>query len=259
MAHLTPRSQADGPASPARLKLVDPDLLDRWTRENGQVDLADDIDRMAVDADLVLDMSLEGFAGPVWGAFANELARYALAVLRSWMSTGVIYKQCADKGRWIASLGRSFTPDEIDGLADTAVVEALNFFRDRVLMTHRWDPAKGASLRTFFIGQCILRFPAVYRRFRTELNDHPGLLVDDHTLLDSASQSAEQPDRRVVAGVEALRLLKSIKNPKARMALLMSADGWPQADIAEHLGVTEKAVERMIAYAREQIRQKGIA
>lgn len=259
MAHLTPRNQADGPVSPARLKLVDSDLLDRWAREHGHVELAEGIDRVAVDADLVLDMSLEGFAGPVWTAFANELARYGLAVLGSWMATGVIYKQCAEKGRRIGSLGRPFSEEEIVDLANLTVAEAIAFFKDRVLKRHRWDPAKGASLRTYFIGQCVLRYPAVYRRFRTGLQNQSPLLRDDESAPDPAGPAWEQPEHRVITGAEAARHLKVVKNPKARTALLLTAEGWTQAEIAVHLNVSEKSVERMISYARHQVRQKAAA
>ena len=95
---------------------------------------AKNIDRLAGDAALVMDMALERYAGPVWEMFANEFAKYAFDVLCSWMGTGKIYAECARKGRPIERLGRPFPDEEAEGLAADTVAEALSYFRTEVLM-----------------------------------------------------------------------------------------------------------------------------
>lgn len=52
--------------------------------------------------------------------------------------------------------------DTIMGLARETAAAALHFFRFKVLMKGKWDAAKGASLATFFVGQCRLQFANVY-------------------------------------------------------------------------------------------------
>jgi DNA-directed RNA polymerase specialized sigma24 family protein len=41
--------------------------------------------------------------------------------------------------------------------------------------------------------------------------------------------------------------------------LIMVAADLPHEEIADRLGVTEKSVERMVAYHRERMRKKGFA
>jgi len=49
---------------------------------------------------------------------------------------------------------RDFEPDEVEELTYETVSKALFHFRRDVLMKHAWDYRKGATLRTFFVGQC---------------------------------------------------------------------------------------------------------
>ncbi len=57
-------------------------------------------------------------------------------------------------------------------MAGEVVTVALAPFRDEVLLPGLWDPAKGASLTTYFVGQCILRFPNVYRSWLAHLEEY---------------------------------------------------------------------------------------
>jgi hypothetical protein len=41
------------------------------------------------------------------------------------------------------------------------------------LLANRWDPKKGASIKTFFIGQCLIRFVNVYNRWRDNDRRNP--------------------------------------------------------------------------------------
>lgn len=254
-----PEGRPGHPGAPARLQLEDQQLYDEWCRGAVSVDLSDQVDRLAVDVELVMDMGLEGFDGPVWTQFANELAKYGVAVIRSWIGSGKIYGHCAEKGRPVKPLGRPFAEDEIEGLADETVAEALHHFRDRVLMKHKWDGQRGASLRTYFIGQCVLRFPNIYRAFRRDVVEHGHEPTDDLEPLTRLGDMRPGPERHVVPHVTAVEALASVKNPKVRRAMVMTAEGWPQSDIAEVLGVTEKAVERMLANERTRLERRGIA
>jgi hypothetical protein len=111
-------------------------------------------------------MALEfsGFAARQWHPVATEFARYGLGVLGAWIAKGTVY------GRVRARWGYGVPPppvewldeDAIETLATETVLVALDKFRIEVLMRHRWDPAKGATLKTFFIGQCLFRFANVY-------------------------------------------------------------------------------------------------
>lgn len=129
-------------------------------------DLADRIDRLAADGDLVLTLQLHGYVGPKWDYVATELARYGIAVISGWMRRNLILARCRERGSGgLQDLGRPFDADEIEEMAGETVGKALYHFRRDVLMRHRWSPSGGASLRTFFIGQCLMRFANIYRRW----------------------------------------------------------------------------------------------
>jgi hypothetical protein len=254
-----PESTPGQPGAPARVQLEDDDLYEEWCREAGARELAESIDRMAADVELVTDMALEGYDGPVWRQFANELAKYGVAVFRSWIATGSIYRHCADKGWPVKRLSRSFDEDEVEGLADETVTEALHHFRGGVLMKHKWDSRRGATLRTYFIGQCLIRFPNVYNAFRRDVIRYEHEPTDELEPLIRLSDLSPAPERHVVPHVISVNALESVKSPKVRKVMLMTAEGWMQADIATELGTTEKAVERMLANERDRLRGRGIA
>lgn len=124
--------------------------------------------RLAVleaDKELVHRLMLRSYAGREWQAFARALAEYGLQVVGAWVKSGKIFAECAKKGfGGLDALSR--THEDIHDLTSETVAMALVAFRDRVLVPGVWDPTRGASLKTFFIGQCVLQFPNVYRAWR---------------------------------------------------------------------------------------------
>ncbi|MBM7508529.1 DNA-directed RNA polymerase specialized sigma24 family protein [Nocardioides salarius] len=52
--------------------------------------------------------------------------------------------------------------------------------------------------------------------------------------------------------------MAEITDPRVRKAMFMTAEGYTQPDIARVLGVSTKAVERMLARAREGLQRKGL-
>jgi hypothetical protein len=53
----------------------------------------------------------------------------------------------------------------------------------RDLDEEEWDHRRGATLRTYFIGQCLIRFPNIYRRWLAGENRNRNLVTDDADLL----------------------------------------------------------------------------
>lgn len=230
-----------------------------WLDEAGHDDLADNVDRLQGDVDLVTSLALQKYEGDLWDFFSNELAKYGFAVIKSWIATKVIYERCRQKGWGLKRLDRDFTQDEIDGLAGETVAKALFHFKRDVLMQRRWDPTKGASLRTFFVGQCLLRFLNIHRDFLDEVEaDRRNGYTDDDDELDYYSEKATPVDRQVIASIVASKAMSEIEDPRVRKAMHMTADGYPQTDIARVLGVSVKAVERMLANERERLRKRGV-
>lgn len=219
---------------------------------------ADRVDRLLGDAELVARLQWAGFAGPDYDRFAEELARYGLAVLTSWMFHRTIFEKVKQRGfGGLPALPDSdWDSDDRQQLAADTVVLALSRFRDRVLVPHKWDHTRGATLKTFFIGQCLMCFANFYRSWHKSR-------VEDEQRLRPLPENADQwlaRDRRVAHDVvlsDELRLGLQQLDERTRVVLYLTALGYQQQEIAVKLGCTAKAVEMIIRRHRNRLEQQG--
>lgn len=137
---------------------ADPELSD-WL-EGPELEAANQrLARLKADEDLVFELQLSDYDDAVWDPIAEEFARYGLAVLKAWMRNGTIL------GR-VRSQTRNGLPAPHEGwltdhevrhdLAVDVVMDALDHFLDDVLKQNRWDSQRGSSLKTYFVGQCLI-------------------------------------------------------------------------------------------------------
>jgi DNA-directed RNA polymerase specialized sigma24 family protein len=259
---MAPPPESEPEQSGASGEPIEPDesVPQAWLIEAGQTDLADSVDRLAGDVILNTDLALQGYKGPLWDYFSNELAKYGYAVIVSWIGRKMIFDRCKSKGYGgLPVMDRFFTDDENAELTNETVAKALAHFRTDVLMKRKWDHRRGATLRTYFIGQCLIRFPNIYRRWLAGENRNRYLITQDDGLIDAFAGSSKGPESQAVAGVIATEALSTVKDPRVHDAMHLRAADWTHAEIAELLGVTEKAVERMLANERARLRKRGIA
>jgi hypothetical protein len=124
--------------------------------------------RLKADSDLVARLMFAGYQGKDWDVVASRLVAYALRVLMAWIVDGSVALKCRLKG-WNGPWdGRCRDRQVARDLATDVVVTALEKFRTEVLIPGKWQPERGASLSTFFIGQCLLRWANVYRSWRRQ-------------------------------------------------------------------------------------------
>lgn len=227
-----------------------------WLLDPAHHQLAREVDRLEGDVEVVTLLALGGYEGPDWDFFAEVLARYGMAVLGAWMHTGKIFARSKQKGYPLPALGRAFTRDEIEELSGETVAKALEHFRSDVLMKNRWDSRKGATLRTFFIGQCLIRYANIYRAFRNnEVRARRATRTEDFEfLIDVLGASGEDVSALVADRGVIEEALRQVRDPRVVAAMHMKARDLPNGTIANTLGVTPKAVERMLS--NEQGRQK---
>ncbi|PVW02984.1 RNA polymerase sigma factor [Microbacterium sp. Gd 4-13] len=223
-------------------------------------------DRLAGDRDLAAALQASGYRGRNYELFANEIAKYGWAVIRAWIYKGQIRGEVKRKGFGALEPEprHGSMIEDAESLADETVVLALSGFRDKVLVPGKWDPSKGASLRTFFVGQCLLQFSNVYKRWRREeLRSYAepqapppaAAWADD---FEESPSTPAAPDASEAAHIkdELRRAFGSIKDERVRSAFYLSVThGFTHAEIGEKLGMTAKAVESAIARARQQVRE----
>lgn len=248
-------------AHPARLdawlQLADVSLASEYDHTSE----AKSVDRLAADLDLINALALRGFCGPDYDYFAGELAKYGMAVIGGWLHRRVIFKKVQERGFGglpTPPVGALDDPEIIAELTNETVAKALFHFRRDVLLRRRWDSTRGASIRTYFVGQCLLRFANIYREWWRKEARH-GPIVDHYDAVNMADSRIDGPEWTAIARSDIRSGLERATNNYVRAALVMIAADLPQQVIADHLGVTKKTVERMVAYHHERMRKRGIA
>jgi hypothetical protein len=183
------------------------------------------------------------YEGHEWRRFREALAQYGVAVLKKWILSGQIFKECATKGFGAIRRRRRNDEDEALGIAGETVARAMVFFRERVLVRGVWDPSRGASVRTYFVGACVLHFPNVYDLLQGGERLDPVLVREDDTgsLLSSIAdvRGAFRPHQRA----EVVRAFDDLPDDEARFMVLRRAEGYTDGEIAQMLKTTRKAVE----------------
>lgn len=244
-AHLQPDDTAD----------VEGWLIDaEFDRENEL------LQRLGGDEELLLKLQLSGFADRDWNPVAQEFARYGLAVITSWIRKRSVYQKVKRRTGYGLPTLDDWPSDEhaLNDIAEDTVVEALGYFKNSVLMAGKWDPTKGASLRTYFIGQCLFKFANCYRKhYDAEiLRRSTEYIADDETLAIFAA-SIRGIEDSVVTRSEVREALASVTTTHAKIALMLYAQGYKHREIADRLGIVggAKAVENMITYQKKLVRK----
>lgn len=224
--------------------------------DNGPLPADDALDRMLGDTDLLYRLQYSGYAPQDWQPAAAEFARYGHSVMIGWLRSSRIFAEVFHKTRLDLTRPDSpFDDDAIQTLATDTVIAALDAFLEEVLKKHRWDPARGASLKTFFIGQCCLQFSNVYKSWR-RAERRLGRMHRASELLEikRLNPDAANADFPVLRRDEVAEAMGLLSNDVARQAFSMQALGYTHIEIADRLGLADdKAVENLLGYQRRLI------
>ena len=201
--------------------------------------------RLQADAALLERLAAEDFKGPGWDRFVGVLAEYGCSVLTAWTVTGAIDAYVVRHARIrIEKPPVEITQEDAEDLAAETVADALGRFRDRVLSVGRWDPRRGASLATYWIGYCILRFPDVYRRWLTAQSRwHRALQNADGDRTYRFKPAPADPAQQFVLGEEVAEALASVSVEATRQILQLKTAGYSHEEIAELVGCSVKSIE----------------
>lgn len=209
---------------------------------------AERFDRLAGDRALLDRLMWAGYAGREWMSFTRALAEYGVAVVAKWIRSGRIFVECAKKAR-VVRRRRGRDGHEVSSIAGETVTHALHYFRDHVLVPGRWDASKGASLRTYFIGACVLYFPQAYSR---SVGDER-LTSDRHVDVDNVDLghhgiTTSNPELRS----QVTSYLRRIGEPTTVDIVELSAAGYGHDEIGELVGFSGKAIESRLARLRKK-------
>ncbi|GIG60616.1 hypothetical protein Lfu02_49880 [Longispora fulva] len=199
-----------------------------------------DAGRRMADAELAMRIRTHGVEGLDYQVFAAEAARYGIAVFRVWLATGHAYRLAALRNRSVTRPKRPLDPDDLISLAGLIVAEGLKYFTRSALTGGGWNPDGGASLKTYFIGACLLRFKDAHEAWKPEPPAGPDLdLLPAHLHPTCADPADEVVVARMVWDAWELH------PPQTRRILLLHAAGLTHREIAEEIGhgLTEDAVE----------------
>lgn len=245
---------------PDNREVSDQGLVNSWLDDDA-LELADEHERrlrLQGDEELLLALQLHEFTGRHWDRFIRELARYGVGVLRSWIQRGTIYgKVKALTGYGVGRIEGWPDREAAEDLANDTVVAALKYFRDKVLINHRWQSSGGASLSTFFIGQCLYQFANIYRSaLREELDRIEQACTPMAELPEEGFDIIRGIEETIVARDSVAEALAELSTERARRAVVLKEMGFSYREIAEELGLSDaKSVENLIGYQCSRIRR----
>jgi DNA-directed RNA polymerase specialized sigma24 family protein len=209
-------------------------------------------EQLAADARLVELLRDSGFQGPLWEKFRTHLASYGCSVLRGWVESGQIFKECASHGLSISPRAWPPTSEEADDLVTMTVAKALARFQTRTLA--QWNPEGGRSLATWFVGSCLFDFPNVWRSWQRTLHPCRREVSVDPCRLGEMPEATilivEGPEETVLAE----RLLACMPEKEDRQIILLTLHGYLQKEIAEILHIrSARAVEGRLRRLRQNL------
>ena len=204
------------------------------------------------------------FEGPALQALTDELWIYGMPVMLSMLRTGEINKHCAQYGHTVeidadAREVLHTSRDERDALAFETVTAAMHFFTSKVLPQQKWDPERGASLQTYFVGALGLVFPRVYERWLT--TRRKSLAIVSAALDTSFASGGSVPllsqldPAEFVALRDTLERILKPADSTTRAICTLIARGLTYAQIGEELHLSTAAVEARMYRLRKSTRR----
>lgn len=192
------------------------------------------------DADVELYKRLReaGRTELVWWRAELEFFDYGWSVLLAWLRSGLIAQKCTEKGRPVR-LPADWSTEDQEDVASVAVGDGLAMFGSAV-EEDRWHPNFGASLKTYFLGGCVLAIPNALRLWRRCRDRYHGSVTELAKLAGSEREAVSPVD--VIASTEAVEDLVRDENERNQAIMKLVALDFDPAEIAEVLRLTPAAV-----------------
>jgi len=206
------------------------------------------LERRLADQQLLQVLADCDFTGPRYRWFEEELAAYAVAVLRGWMYSGHVFTLAKAHGYSMnpteGELEELFRDDDArEELANMTVAMTLSRFKEQALVKGGWRFEGGASLPTYFMGACLYTFPNQFRARRVQRRRWRSAHYREACLLGPAVNPTSNP-AMIVTGDMRVDDAMQRADETTRAILLLTFDGYTQDEIAEALDLASaRAVE----------------
>ncbi|WP_327072082.1 ECF-type sigma factor [Kitasatospora purpeofusca] len=214
--------------------------------------------KLAADRELYEQLKADEFTGIRYTLFQEDLWRYGWKCLLAWMRDGSFVTRCQQR---LIFFPAPFTEveelsrreDAREEIAARALATALPSFT--CTFEFFWEPGKGATIRTYFIGQCLFALRDAYREWATGHRRRHRAALDSDTV-----RSAESDPEHQALVLDSLQTILEGASIEARAVCnLMLTTGGTQEQIAEQLGTTRKSVERHLSRLRARARELAAA
>ncbi len=202
------------------------------------------------DLALVEDLHATNFTGARYETFIAELYRYAWPVMLGSIRSGTIVRiETGVPHGTIPADDLQVLHDsshDREELALASIGRAEPIFK-HALRTRQWNPSKGRSLRSYFIGACARAFWDEYatwsRHRRKQLRAINGLAhARDTSCYDETA--ADPGDKHSRQEAVTLLLAKASKiSPELEAICQALLRGMSAVEVADHLGYSARAVE----------------
>lgn len=231
-----------------------------------------DQDQLVADQALILQIAVEGGpGGPAWKELIGHVYDYGRRTLHRFIVDGTLVRRVRDANpnnpdaAKIAAGFMSVTEtqhhSERNAVVTEALTSALGYWWRKVIPEGRWDAAKGAQLRTYFVNAALMRLlkpmDRATKRLILEQARAPEAIVARQLAAEVADPDrARSPFDDVVERDAALAALAALDlTVLERDMFELVAEGYSHAEIADRLDLpSTKAVEGRIGRCRRRVR-----
>ena len=212
-----------------------------------------------LDMQKVAELRRRGPESAEYAEYAAKLRKYAIGTLLKQWHTGGLHQRIQKK------FGRARFPDppshwtendDIHSIIVTSVMAALGPFMEENILRGGWKPERGASIGTYFVGQCVFVFIREWRTAcraeghgRGRIDLEPDVVAFFHRHLDPGPES-------VVLDRTQIRQLLSLAPPVTRTIIYLRSVGTPQRVIAKRLHTTEREVAKALKAFRRTVERE---
>ena len=191
---------------------------------------------------------------------------YGFACIKKWILTKELLPKCREKLDFVPNDEDVrldlLTPDEAEEIAQDIVVQSVLEFREDALVGGKWSPTGGASLKTFFVGRCLMEACKVLKQRARELKRAARYIqeVEEDDLLELPSR--DMPLETQFELDDELRRVAGVLSAKELEVARLRAEGLSAKEIADRLGTLPrsvyKALERVRAKTRKRRNEGGV-